>query len=297
MSVQVDFRVNGGDVVSAGPGAVIGRTAAAVIRLNDPAISEAHALVSLRGAGLRLLSLRGRFVVAGQRVTDVLLEPGVVIELAPSLSLEVVDVVLPGVVLGLEIEGLGVLIPPPVASIFADRPEPVPGIAPGADAIVWSADQSFHARVAGAPDRELKAGQELRVAGRRIAVVAVPLADAATDATDAHAKFAVPLVLVVRYDVVHIWRAEVSIAVDGIPGRILTELALMRVPVEWRTVAREIWPEEANERRLRMNWDAGIARLRARLREAGIRGDLVRSAGAGLVEIFLGPDDRVTDAA
>ena len=44
-----------------------------------------------------------------------------------------------------------------------------------------------------------------------------------------------------------------------------------------------------------MNWDAALARLRARLREGQIRTDLVRMVGAGRAELFLGPEDRVTD--
>lgn len=296
MSVHVDFLVNGAAVVALAPGALIGRTAAAALRLDDPAISEAHALVSLRGSALRLLSLRGRFVVDGQRMTEVLLARGLAIELAPAITLEVLEVELPASVSALLIEGVGMLVPPPVASVFAARADLVSGLSLDADAVLWSSDEGFRLRRPGEPDQVLTVGDAFTVGPRVYRVVSQPLAAAATTTTEASARFSAPLVLLVRFDTVHIWRADVAIAIDGMPARILTELALMQAPMEWRHVAREIWPEEPDDRRLRMNWDAGIARLRRRLREAGIRSDLVRSAGAGRVELFLGPDDRVTDA-
>jgi hypothetical protein len=295
VSVHVEFCVNGGVVERLGPGAVIGRSAMASLRVNDPAISEAHAMVSLRGSALRLLSLRGRFVVAGQRINDVLLSPGLTVELAPSISLEVTAVVLPASIPALTIEGLGTLVPPSVASLFAARAAPVSGLSLDADAVLWTSDHVLHLRRLNEPDRVLAVGDSFVVGARTYGVVSMPLAAADTSVTNANAQFALPLVLVVRFDTVHVWRGEVAVAIDGIPARVLSELALMGVPAEWRNVAREIWPEEGDDRRLRMNWDAGLSRLRSRMREAGIRSDLVRSVGAGLLELFLGPDDRVID--
>ncbi len=43
-----------------GPGDIIGRMPTATLTINDPHVSEAHALVSLRGSELKLPGLRGR---------------------------------------------------------------------------------------------------------------------------------------------------------------------------------------------------------------------------------------------
>lgn len=295
MSARVDVLVNQSELVSLAPGSMIGRSPLAALRVNDPAISEAHALVSLRGTSLKLLSLRGRFVVAGQRVGEVLLSPGVTVELASTVALEVVEVHLPATVPALRIDEGAPLVPPPVASLTAASSTPLTGLTAEAHTILWVDEGRLHLRRPGEADRTLAPGDVFQVGPHRYEVTEVPLAQAATDATRSDPRYAEPLSLVVRFDTVHVWRGDQVVTIDGIPGRIVSELALMGAPVEWRTVAREIWPEESDDRRLRMNWDAGLARLRLRLRETRLRGDLIRSVGAGLVELLLAPGDSLTD--
>lgn len=294
MSARTELLVMGVERVALRPGAVIGRARTADLCINDPALSEAHALVSLRGSSLRLLSLRGRFAVNRKVVGDVELVPGLSVELAPGITLEVLEVRLPEEVLGLELDGGINLVPPPVCSFVPGRAEPVTGLRDDAEAVLWVADGAMHLRRAGAPDVQLVAGDTFSVGERTHRVLAMPLSRSAIEETGA-LGFDTPLHLVVRFDTVHIWRGQEVALVDGIPARMVSELALIAAPVEWQVVAREIWPEEDDGRRLRMNWDAGLARLRTRLREAGVRPDLVRGAGGGRVELFLGPSDRVTD--
>ncbi len=50
--------------------------------LDDPRISEAHALLSLRGGALHLLSLRRMIAVDGKPVSGVELRRGLVVALA-----------------------------------------------------------------------------------------------------------------------------------------------------------------------------------------------------------------------
>lgn len=294
-AVRVEFIVNGDERVWLRPGDVVGRTASAALRIDDPAVSEAHALVSLRGSVLRLLSLRGRFVVAGLAETDVHLLPGVVVELAPARTLEVSRVELPLAVSALRLDGGSALIPPTVASLRATGRSLVPGLIADAIAVIWVSDDGFRIRADGVHDALMRPGQSLVVCGRHVEVVALPLTEAGTTTTELDHRFATPLELLARFDTVHVRRGELKVTIDGMPGRILSELALMGTPSTWRAVAQEVWPEEQDERRLRMNWDAANARLRHRLREAGLRTDLVRSLGAGLFELFLGPHDRVLD--
>ena len=102
MGPYVRFIQQGGGTTDVGPGEFIGRSAAAHLRLDDPRVSEAHALVSLRGGAFRLLALRGRFAIDGHARSELDLEVGQQIELARGLSVEVVEVVLPAHVLALE---------------------------------------------------------------------------------------------------------------------------------------------------------------------------------------------------
>ncbi len=89
-----------------GAGDLIGRMPSAALMVDDARVSEAHAMVSLRGGELRLLGLRGMFAVDGKPVQDLVLQPGVEFELAPGLLFSVLEVELPKAVLAVEGEGL-----------------------------------------------------------------------------------------------------------------------------------------------------------------------------------------------
>lgn len=114
------LRAPDGSLAVLGPGDIIGRTAIAALRINDPRISEAHALVSLRGTSLKLLALRGRFFIDHTPQLEVELRSGLVVLLAQDLAIEVVEVSLPHEVLGLEGPGLARQLLPSV----------VPGVTP-----------------------------------------------------------------------------------------------------------------------------------------------------------------------
>lgn len=276
------------------PGDIIGRMRQAALRINHPAISEAHALVSLRGTTLRLLALRGRFVVGGQKLAEIVLSPGTSIGLTADVALRVVDVLLPPQVVALVVPGLGKLVPPPVSSILAGGPEPVPGFAPDALAVVWIDGELVHVRrPPPAPDLTLVVGEGFEVAGQRYEVVDAPLVHAGVAATAADTLAPLPLTLILRQDIVHLQRAQDAFPITGVPARIITLLASHRLPVDWRVIARSIWPAQRDEARLRMYWDAGLARARRRLREIGARTDLVHTDGAGRAELMLGPEDRL----
>ena len=87
-------------------GDIVGRLPSAALFLEDERVSEAHALVSLRGREPKLLSLRGRLIVDGKPCTETVLEEGMVIEPAPGLELSGAGVRLPDAVLSLEAPGL-----------------------------------------------------------------------------------------------------------------------------------------------------------------------------------------------
>lgn len=85
------IRWSGGEVTLASD-ALVGRSPVAALRIDDPRVSTVHAELSWRDAGLVLLARGGRLVVGGRATREVVLAPGLVVELAPGLSLEVVAV-------------------------------------------------------------------------------------------------------------------------------------------------------------------------------------------------------------
>jgi len=79
--------------------------------------------------------------------------------------------------------------------------------------------------------------------------------------------------------------------VTGRSARVVYELAAMGGSARWPVVAGEIWPGSEPDL-LRAKWDKALAALRDRLREGGVRHDLVQTR-RGIVELMLGPGDRV----
>lgn len=299
--------------VELGHGDVIGRLGWCALAIDDGRISEAHALVSLRGDALQLLALRGRFAVDGRAVSQVALEPGLVVSLADELSLEVVEVVLPDEVLALSFDGQQAQVLLGTTSILVGPPVTLRGGWDArADAWVWSGsepgdaeggDAGWRVRRAGHQDAEpVRVGQsfELPRGGGlgpiRIAAVAVPLNSAAATPTVVEGSIKAPLTIVARFQTTHILRASSEVLVlDGAMGRVVSELVALNGPTSWEVVAREVWGAEPPETLLRGRWDATLSRLRARLRSAGVRPDLVRSDRQGHVELVLGPLDKAID--
>lgn len=283
--------------VRLGPGALIGRLSSAELRFADPNVSEAHALVSLRGRELKLLALRRWFEVGGKRLSDVVLAVGQRIRLAPDVVLEVEAVVVSHQLLALV--GIGSAPYELAAAVHAivarDGGLAVDtGYVPDALAHVSSATDGWVLRTAEGQVVDLARGTTFELAGQRIEVVAIDVGGGAS--TLQASPSSAPLAIVTRHDTVHIHPAgQPSVVITGISARIITELALVAAPVPWTVVAREIWRGDDDERLLRQNWDRNMRSLRARLRAAGIRDDLVRPDGHGNTELFLLPDDQLTD--
>jgi hypothetical protein len=300
MGARVTFVDDAGGVWDLAPGDMIGRATTAALRLNDPRISEAHALVSLRGSSLRLLSLRGRFAVRGQVVTETELMTGLKIELAADVVLEVVSVELPSDVLALDLPSGERVVPPKVASLTMEPHglSVVSGALPSALAIVWLDDDALWLRRPGLPDESLGPGDHFEVNGLRVGLRAVSLTRSAIDITATADPLERPLRLTLGAEAVTVRTGAdgVPIVLDGVPGRLVLALAAARGAADWRTLAQMLWPLETDLRGLRQKWDAGLARLRKRLVELHLRRDLVRTDGSGRFELVLGPRDTLEEA-
>ena len=274
-------------------GDVIGRLATAALMLDDARISEAHALVSLRGGALQLLALRGRFRVAGKVRSEVVLAEGVAVELAPGLVLDVHEVVLPDALLGIEGDGLPRQL---LAGTSALDVRPVvrlrPGWHPDAAALLWRLDDTWRVRVGSGPPRPLRDGDAVDIDGWTLRAVEVPLGAAGRPRT--RADFAAPVMLDACVDTVTVTVGGLApVVVGGVSGRVLAELVALGGPASWEAVAREVWRDD-DLRVLRRRWDVAMVRLRGRLRDLGARDDLVHADGSGHVELLLRSQDRAT---
>lgn len=102
-----------------------------------------------------------------------------------------------------------------------------------------------------------------------------------------------PLRLTLRYDSASIAPVVGSpLMVAGLSARLLSELALCGGAARWEVLAAELWPEEQDFGLLRPRWDKQLAALRRKLREAGLRDDLIQSVG-GQVQLALLPHDSL----
>jgi len=281
------------------PGGIIGRLPSAALYLDDPRVSEAHALVSLRGGALVMLALRGRLKVGGERVARVKLREGLVVGLVSGLALTVTELVLPAEVPAVRLgEGpLQTLAGAVYSALAGPPPALVTGYQPGAAAHLWAAADGWRFRVAGEPDaRPLVPGEALAVGGAPLTVVARPSRLAGTNATSQAAEDAARLTLIARYETAHLHDDQGrSLRLPGIAARIVSELVQYNAPAPWEMVARTIWPDGRDRHALRQVWDRQLVLLRRRLRGAGLRPDVVRPDGCGNIELYLLPGDRVVD--
>jgi|JI10StandDraft_1071094.scaffolds.fasta_scaffold132387_3 hypothetical protein len=292
----VRLRLPDGGICVLEPGDIIGRSWSAALSLDDGRISEAHALVSLRGRSLKLLPLRGRLAVQGKLVEHLDLAPEQVIELAAGLTLVVEAVGLPDRVLALEGDDLPQQVLAGVcALVVEDTPRLVPGWQRGAAAHFWG-DTAWRVQRAGEAAQPLVEGSELVVGARRFRAVGVAL-DVAGGVWTRTDEMAQPIEIIAQYDSVHIRRAGRPVVVlAGVAARLVSELVTIGGPVAWEVLAAELWPEDDDRVGLRRRLDVTLTRLRSRLRAFQVRSDLVRSMGTGHLELVLNPGDRVQDA-
>ncbi len=278
-------------------GDIIGRLWSAALPLDDAAVSEAHAMVSLRGDELKLLSLRGMFSLGAKPISELVLEEGQRIWFSRELFLEVIRVERPSEVLAIEGEGLGRQVLTGVCTLVTQpRPQLLPRAEDAKAARIWTNGAAWRIRLPGGEARDLRPGDRVELDGQVFHAVAVSLESAARPAT--RAALYGSLKIIGNFDTVHLHRKEGGpVSLSGIQGRIVCELISLGGAVAWDVVAAEIWPDEVDRASLRRKWDVNLARLRANLREQRIRPDLVRADGTGNFELFLYPDDQIEDRA
>lgn len=296
MRPRVWFSTADEELAELSVGDLIGRMPTCALSLNDPRVSEAHALVSLRGDALKLLALRGRLEVRNRSLSEVTLRPGVVIALAPGVALTVEAVELPDELPALRFpDGTTHTLLGTTSVTADDPPRVVSGWAADAALWLWPRGEGWYVRTAAGATLPLpRVGDPMAAGAHTIRVASVPLNAGEQGATllDGHRS---ALHLTLRFHAAILRAGDRTLQLDGIPARLICEVAAMGGPTEWETVAREIWSDAVHVDALRRRWDVNLARVRQRLREAGFRGDLLRSDRSGCIALALGPDDVIVD--
>jgi hypothetical protein len=290
----VRFRLPDGTTAELAHGDLAGRLWSAALLLDDPRVSEAHAMVSLRGGEFWLLALRRRIAVDGRSVSEVRLEPGLAVELADRLVLRVEAVELPTEALAIEAPGLPRMVLPAVCSVHTrPRVQVSPRYEPDAPCRIWTTGDGWRLGLGG-DVRALVAGTTWEIDGLAFRAVTMPLAG--SEATRVSGGVDPPLRIVASWDTVQVHRGdEAPLVLGGVQARIVSELATMGGPASWEVVAREVWPDEADPWALRKRWDVALVRLRARLRAGRVRTDLVHADGTGQFELVLRQGDALVD--
>lgn len=273
-------------------GDIVGRLWSAALHVNDGRVSEAHAMVSHRGHELKLLSLRGKFRVAGEVVRDVVLAAGQSIELAPGVTVEVVSVQPPSEVLAIRAPGLGARV---VGGVVSLRGGSEPSIRAGwvRDSVqVWPTGDGWMRAAEGGP-MPITDGSAWTVDG--VEFTANLLDQGAARPTEDGGQRA-RLKIVARYDSVHLHNLTTggTLVISGRSARLISELVILGQPVDWNALAVELWGSTDRDV-LRRRWDMQLSRLRRKLRVAGIRPNLVHADGTGLVQLVLGAHDETVD--
>ena len=278
-------------------GGFLGRSVHCALRIDDPAISEAHALLSWRGGELRLIALRRRLAVQGQPVEETRVFEGDEIELAPGFVIEVLEVVLPAHVLVLEGPGLPTQLLPDVAAIGLGPPPTLSArTMPDAAAILW---QSPDAPPPGARIR-LADGAEITpdpdgyftLGTTRFRIRATPTGSVADAATGRPSEREALLVRI-DGDVVHLRVGSREVDFQGVQGRLLRLLAVAGVAYDWAPLASRVWTDRADWDLLRSRLDTTVSRIRRRLKTVGFAPSLLRTNGAGGFVLALEPRDVV----
>ena len=296
MYATVTLRTQGGELHHLGHGDLIGRLWSAALPLSSPHVSEAHAMVSLRGGHLHLLSLRGLFAFRGKPSKDLVLAAGQKISFARDVHVEVVEVTLPEEVLGIEGDGLARQPLPGVASLrLSPQPVVLSGARDGAVAVFWSTGDGWTVRTE-AGEEPVEAGWTLEHSGRRVRTLTLKLAQASQAPTGVLGRVDAPLRVETHWDTVHLHRdGQPTLTLTGHPARIISELGTMGTAVPWEHVAQQLWNDITDRPTLRKRFDTVLARLRRKLRSAGLRPGLVKPDGAGNFTLVLRPIDRLDD--
>ena len=256
------------------PGMVIGRGFAG-LHIADPSLSEAHALCSLREDGLVLLPLRGQIRVMGESVARVVLEPGIVVELAEHVSLRVVQIYEAERTLEIHIDGAPIELPTGYGRLDLTRVPTWRNDGDGDGAEVWRAGQDLFIGAPGQLPRRIEAGLSMVLAGHRLDVIVGPRRPRHTRATQRG------LTLTVGMDHAEVTAGHDRVAVfeqqQALMLYVLADQPPSMPSMNWEDLARAVW---GGRNYTRKKYDNVRARMRVVWEAAGLPALLEQSRRA-----------------
>ena len=296
MRAFATLKTDDGQEHELGHGDLIGRLWSARLKLPSPDISEAHALVSLRGGELHLLALRGLFAFKGKPTKDLVLAPGQHIHFSRDIAVTVVDVMLPEETLGIEGPGL---LRQALSGVASLRLRPRLALSAGAqrdaDAVFFTVDDQWMVRTAQGT-QALEPGWRMEHEAGTVRAVSISLSRAGQRPTIAAGRVDAPLRIETHFDTVHLHReGQPTVSLTGHAARLMTELGVAGTSLPWEDLAAALWKDPIHRDHLRSRFDAVLARTRRRLRQEGLRTDLLSSDGTGNLFLLLRPGDTVDD--
>lgn len=280
------------------PGQILGRASSAAARVHDPRVSEAHALLSLRGRRLVLIALRGLVHGPSGAVAELALQPGMRVRLVDGVEIVVAAVHIPEETPALVGEEIGVQeLEAAVYAIFEEEGlRVVPGFAPSAAAHLWQEDERWWFRRGEEPPRALEPGEAVPVGRGTTRLTTISLSRVGAHPTSREGRIDPPMRVVLRHETATLHREGLPpLVLTGLPARLLSELAAFGAPTPWEWVARGVWGKGVDPESLRRRWDRNLHALRAQLRQGGVLRELVLADGRGNVELVLAAGDELVD--
>lgn len=291
----VRFRLPDGRSQRVTAGSLIGRASRAELCLKSPDISEAHALISLRGRTLYLLALRRWVALSGVPQQEVALAPGQRILLSSTVVLEVEQVEVPTHELVLMCDATFVCtISESVLSIGIEGDElfVINEYSHGATAWIFSDAESLLLKIGDKTPQKIEPGVVFEIGGSLFTVVI--RARQGVPSTGPNGIFP-PMRIKIRHDSVLIESPRnPPLVLSGKRAELVIHLARLGRATEWHYIAEAIWPKDKDDPlTLRNRWDRQKSALHTELRTASLRPDLVYADGCGNVELKLHSEDEL----
>ncbi len=300
---HVVFRLPDGSLARVAPGGIIGRSTRADLYLPDPRVSEAQAMVSLRGHRLKLIQLRRPIVVKGESFAQVTLKPGLQIELTKRLTMTVVEVQLPShelVLCGVAEDPIPLaeeryaIVPAGAAEASSKQIKHERGpklelwytYADGALASIWSCTDGWALRVDGCEPDLVRPGSSWAL-GDSVIRFATRQRKNAVVTTQVHTEQESNICVEVTGDRVEFLKGGQTIcAFTQVNGRILREIIRAHASgssAYWVNIVDAVYGEinEASYDRRQDSFYKQLQRIRRKLKSRGLPGRVVRGNGRG----------------
>lgn len=166
-----------------------------------------------------------------------------------------------------------------------------------ADAVFWSLGDAWSYRLRDGETRELVDGTSFQLGTRTITCERIALDDVGVAKTRQSERAPLHLEIAPKSVKIRVDVHERTAVITGVPGKILASISSHPHPVEWDTIAHQVWPDDlCTESSLRRRFDVGMLRLREKLQQLDLPSNLVQMDGSGLVVLHLDPEDRITQA-